>query len=418
MRTTNGLLKTSMLLGFFAVMPSTGCIAPTVVGGNNDTSSSSSDTTSVMSSVGGGPATNAVAIRAGSTWGSGGGSPATSVVATSVGVGGSGGGFPMTAGAGGAPQMTSASGAGGSMTAGVTVGTGSSMSGVGGASMTSGVGGAPDMTSGVGGGPSYDPDTLFLEIDSNPITCLDPNSLDDAMACADGTHVHIELPPAAQAVGAYHFNDGSGVTVFGSIALPDCGGGGGNFFDEVNVLAITPTSITVQITGVISTDGYDPNGLYIIPRCEPGAVAPTSGIAIHPSDLPQGTGGSTSVGTGGAPPSTTDLILVVQDENATDVAAVCSDPFGVDCSTAGWEVSFTLPLDKQVPGIYSLEDLNATSGEWDQGCNSGGGGSFWGGSVEVKSVGPMGIVARFLGDLQGHDILTTSDIFYARCDQN
>lgn len=418
MRTTNGFLKTSMLLGFFAAMPSTGCIAPTVVGGNNDTSSSSDTTSSVMSSVGGGLATNAVAIRAGSTWGTGGGS---SVVAT-VGVGG---GFPMTAtGSGGAPMtsgsmtsgvggapMTSGSGGAPGMSTAVSVGSG-----------MSGVGGGPDMSTGVGGAPSFDPDTLYLEIDSNPITCVDWNSLDDTMGCADGTHVRVELPPAAQAVGVYQLNDGSGVNVYSSISMPDCSGGGGNIFDEVNVLAVTPTSLTVQISGIPSTDGYDPNGLYIIPRCEAGPSAPpTKGIAIHPSDIPPTM--STSVVTaGGGPSSDTDLILILHDTDANDPAAVCANPYGAeaDCNAGGWQISVTLPLAYQVPGTYPLMDpnLNASYGEWEPMCSGGGGGSFWGGSIEVKSAGPMGVIARFIGNLDSHQEITQADVYYYPCSQD
>lgn len=423
MRTTNGFLKTSMLLGFLAVLPTSGCIAPTVVGGNNDTSSSSSDTTSTMSgvssSVGGSPATgHAVAIRAGSISGTGGGSM-TSVV--SVGVGGSGGGMDAVA------VVATGSGVGGMSAVG---GAGGGMSGSGGAPMTSGVGGAPpDMTSGVGGGnPGWDPETLFLEIDSNPITCEYPNSLVlGGEMCVSGTHLHIELPPAAQQVGVYHFNDGSGVTVFGEISLPDCGGGGGNFFDEVRVLSVTATAITVQVTGAISTEGFDPNGLYIVPRCEPVEAPPTQGIAIIAANIPS-PGSTTTVtsGTGGAPPSMTDIVLILHDEDATNVGAVCADPYGNDWCTmgkSGWEVSVTLPQMYQVPGTYSLDDpnLNASYGEWQSQpmdeC-SGGGGSFWGGTLEVVSVDLGTITAKFHGMLWSHPELAETTITYARCEQN
>lgn len=421
MRTTNGFLKNSLLLGFLTLIPTSGCIAPTVIGGNNDTSSSS-DTTSTMSgvssSVGGQPGDgHAVALRAGTVMGTGGGGM-TSVV--SVGVGGApdmtsgvGGAPPMTAGSGGAPSMSGAGGA-------------PSMTGSGGAPpMTAGVGGAPpDMTSGVGGGyPGTDPDTLYLEIDSNPITCASPNSLvSGGDMCVSGTHLHVELPPAAQQVGVYHFNDGSGVNVFGSISLPDCGGGGGNIFDEVRVLSVTATAITVEVTGAISTPGFDPNGLYVVPRCEPIDSPPAQGIAIIAANIPD-PGSTTSVGAGGAPPSMTDLVLVLHDTDATDVGAVCADPYGNDFCVngeGGWEISVTLPLMYQVPGTYSLDDpnLNASFGDWQpsgMGECSGGGGSFFGGEIVVKSVTPTAIVAEFQGMIAAHGELLGHEITYARC---
>lgn len=283
------------------------------------------------------------------------------------------------------------------------------------------------MTSGAGGAPSFNPDTLYLEIDSNPISCADPSStvvIGSTPPCNQSSHIHVELPPAAQTIGTYTFNDGSGVNVFTELSMDSCGGGYSNFFDEVRVISVTSTTITVQIVGAMHVDGNDPNGLYVIPRCEPTEAPPTRGIAIHPSDIPPPPNG-TSVGAGGAPPSSTDLVLVLHDHDPVDTAAVCADPYGEEAAcentmVGGWEISVTLPQMYQQPGTYQLNDpnLNATFGEWEPaggGC-AGGGGSFWEGSLEVKSVGGMGIIARFHGPLADHNEITATDIYYAPCD--
>lgn len=245
-----------------------------------------------------------------------------------------------------------------------------------------------------GGGPTIDPDSLVVFVGSSDLTCAAPPStiFDVAGECPDaGAHlVRFTLAPEQQAVGTYSLQSING---FFEEILPNgdgtCGFGGGTFWDgTVEVTAVNADTIELTLSNTMSLSGESVDGDYVVPRCSAGnPPPPPEAIAIRRDELPPIDGGdTTSVTTGGGGFPDDDLFLITGNQ-----APVCDDPFGLPgCEAPGWSVSVVLPAAYQTPGIYSLSDpaLYATFsvGLGSPGECSGGGGSYFDGSIEVIAI--------------------------------
>jgi len=120
-----------------------------------------------------------------------------------------------------------------------------------------------------------------------------------------------------------------------------------------------------------------------------------TGIAMLQSELPDiGSGGGTSSVSSGPEPDPNILHVMI-----SDLTIACRDPYGLDCG-GHWKASFQLPVEWQTPGVYSLEQANGFArGSCDEDpvdC-SGGGGTWWGGTVEISSIDGQHVAGTFTG---------------------
>ena len=116
-------------------------------------------------------------------------------------------------------------------------------------------------------------------------------------------------------------------------------------------------------------------------------------IAMLQSELPDvgSGGGSSSVATGPEPDPNTLHVDI------SDIPIECAMPYGLDCG-GHWKVSFALPVELQHPGIYPLEQINGffmVAGDEDPVDCSGGGGSWWDGTVEITEINDQHVVGTF-----------------------
>ena len=115
-------------------------------------------------------------------------------------------------------------------------------------------------------------------------------------------------------------------------------------------------------------------------------------IAMLSSQITPAGGTGTTVGstsTGGSGVDANTLVLFV-----SDAAQSCADPFQglFSCATPRYQVTIGLPPNLQAVGTYSLNQL-ASMGESDPGDGSGGpnscsggGGSYWDGTITISAI--------------------------------
>jgi hypothetical protein len=139
-------------------------------------------------------------------------------------------------------------------------------------------------------------------------------------------------------------------------------------------------------------------------------------IAMLYSELPSFDGGGegTSVASTGSGPSI--------DPNTLEIFVggqpiACGAPYGLDCGNQ-WTVSFSLPPAYQVPGVYTMQEVNGFASETGPGGGEEcwfGGGSFWDGTVEIFSIDEQQIVGRFTGTSGLFEFNADGDFIAARC---
>lgn len=134
---------------------------------------------------------------------------------------------------------------------------------------SSGTGGAGSgTTTGVGGG--VDPATQFLKFGAGTEapSCAAPNG---SGGCG-GWSASISIAPALFQVGVLPFSDpGVDISVFESMdeGNGQCSGGGGGGFEEgqIEILAISATTVEFVVSGVTPVFESNPNGTHLAIRC-------------------------------------------------------------------------------------------------------------------------------------------------------
>jgi hypothetical protein len=121
--------------------------------------------------------------------------------------------------------------------------------------------------------------------------------------------------------------------------------------------------------------------------------APEDGpaIAMLRSQLPPpsvGDGSSGVTSTGGGPEEDPNTLFVFISNSS---AQYCADPLSTTsngCSAPVFQVSIALPVALQAVGTYSLDQLGFASFSAPEGGNicSGGGGSYWDGTIEITAI--------------------------------
>jgi hypothetical protein len=155
------------------------------------------------------------------------------------------------------------------------------------------------------------------------------------------------------------------------------GGSGGNGGSGgVDVGMTTGTSFTTGDTGSSS-------GSTTPPTNDGPAIAMLRSELPAPTP-PDGSSGVTTTG-GGPADDPNALFLFV-----ANVGQSCGDPFAAlsGCSKQEYQVTIVLPTALQAVGTYPLDQL-ATAGESEPeggGVCSGGGGSYWDGTIQITAI--------------------------------
>lgn len=168
--------------------------------------------------------------------------------------GGNGGAIDGTGGAG-AGTVSSVS-TGGSATSTAIALLESEMSDIG-------AGGGDTGSTGVGGS-NIDPNTLHVFVNDLPVACQNPY---DGTPCGNHWSVSFMLTPEMQQPGTYSMEAVNGFFGISFDGRPDCGGGGGSFWDgEVQIASIDATGVSATFIGT-STLEFDANGSFTAVRC-------------------------------------------------------------------------------------------------------------------------------------------------------
>lgn len=157
------------------------------------------------------------------------------------------------------------------------------------------------------------------------------------------------------------------------------GGGGGN---------------DTTTTGVVMTSGGGSDG---------GSALPNDGPAIAmlyselPSFDPQS--GSAVCTGGGNAIDPSSLYLFVSNS-----AQACANPFAGSgsCATLSYQLSILLPPSLQVLGSHSLNEIGylSVSEPGGSGTCSGGGGSYWDGTIDITSIDSTHVTFTLAGTAQ------------------
>ncbi len=168
------------------------------------------------------------------------------------------------------------------------------------------------------------------------------------------------------------------------------GGGGGEDTTTSGGGVYSATSSGIMTSGSGVEDGGMP-----LPNDGPA-------IALLYSELPAETDptGSSAVATGGG--NTIDpnsLFLFV-----TNGAQACANPFAYSagCAAPRYQVAILLPPNLQAVGTYPLNNL-ATMSVTEPGGNntcSGGGGSYWDGTIEITAIDATQVAFKLAGTAQ------------------
>jgi hypothetical protein len=375
MKTSTIALISSSVLGLVA-----GC-GSVVIGGNDDATGGSGTGGAGGASVGGGQASLAIALFEDELPIYDGGESSS----VAVGAGGA-----MTVGTGvGGYGSGGANPTGGGTTVGTSVGAGGAQTSV--ASSTVGSG---------GGGPVPNPDNLHVFIGSEAQLCADPFAGPECPP--GGFKISFQLSPDQQELGVYSLQDLNGFTEQSGFDGQGCWFGGGSFWDgTVEVIDINASTLTVRLDGTSSFEpGVDLDGTYVVDRCGQG-TSNESALAMFRYQIPgssttsgSGSAQSVTVGTSGGPEGD-DLMLFVNSSGGS-----CGDPIHTECGDDSWSVTVGLPAAYQALGTYSLSDpalqstFSVTFNDADPEACSGGGGSYFGGEIEVLSLDSSTVTFR------------------------
>jgi len=170
-----------------------------------------------------------------------------------------------------------------------------------------------------------------------------------------------------------------------------------------------------QMAGTTGTAGQGQGGMASSTASTGGqGGAAVDGIALLYSQFPvdPGTGGTgnSSVATGGGPDPNT-LFVLISDPGAS---ATCADPYSYPCDNH-WQVSVGIPPAYQKVGTLQLSDPQFLSYySISLTCNSGGGGSFDSGTMEILSIDATQVTVRFQ-NTDTFDIDANGDHVASRC---
>ncbi len=170
----------------------------------------------------------------------------------------------------------------------------------------------------------------------------------------------------------------------------------------------TGTPMTSAVTtgpGTTGSGSTTTGGGPTIPRGTPTALVIRYGDIPDPGIPP--TGGSSAT-TGGGPAIDPDTPFVVIGSNSP----TCANPWGqLHCAT--WRVMIGIPSDLFKPGVLSLSDTRMGIDRGGGDC-SGGGGSYFQGSIEILDVGADTVKVR-LSDTFKFDFDADGDYDVAIC---
>jgi hypothetical protein len=248
-----------------------------------------------------------------------------------------------------------------------------------------GQGGSPSTTSssssqGTGGsGPVHGTDLAVVNGDKLEVTLASYDQVcasDATPGCgpAASWKVTFDLPVASLTPGSVvTMKDAQGFEGGTDAQDPQnpgfCGGGGGTYWDgAIEVVSVDDTSVKLHLTGTspILFGGGNMDGDHTVLLCGPKPPPPhalTSAIATGP-----------------------DSAVTLHVEN---LPSTCSDPDNdlAGCSVEHAGVSIQLGPGMLTPGVYPLDHI-ATFSDWAPDANaqcSGGGGSYWSGTIEILS---------------------------------
>lgn len=121
-------------------------------------------------------------------------------------------------------------------------------------------------------GEAIDPDTLYIFLSSQQLTCADPLA---SLDCGQQWDVTIAVPPALQQVGSLSLDNPDLISVFGATGPGagdlDSGGcyfGGGSYMDgTLEIVSIGADSVTIQLSNTMDFE-FDADGAYEVPLCD------------------------------------------------------------------------------------------------------------------------------------------------------
>lgn len=215
------------------------------------------------------------------------------------------------------------------------------------------------------------PGTLVLKLTNGEGFCQSPWL--DGIDCAGGWEVDIPLPPSVQFEGA-------------TVNLADLGdlGGGATFRDsgpgegdscqleeggltgQLEIVSISPTSVTVRLSGASpSLDGFEEE--LTLTRCQNPELPQQAVVlraqqvaALYPNRDTEFPGGGDGLQEDPAPPEPPEPLHVFVDLTDPSIGAVCEDPLGVlgGCDVDRLTLEIVIGIDAQFPGGFDLSPLN------------------------------------------------------------
>ncbi|MFO0615110.1 MAG: hypothetical protein U0414_21140 [Polyangiaceae bacterium] len=152
--------------------------------------------------------------------------------------------------------------------------------------------------------------------------------------------------------------------------IDGCAAGGGSFWEGVIVVSGwdgTGFTLSLEGTSAVLFGSENVDGTYYASLCGDAPPVPSTMTSAVATPLADGT-----------------LQL-----SLSSLPNTCVEPSpGADCSVAAQNVSILLPASMQAPGTYALDGIATFSVSEPSGAGecSGGGGSYWGGTVEVLAI--------------------------------
>jgi hypothetical protein len=277
-------------------------------------------------------------------------------------------------------------------------------------------------------GSAYDDGSIVISLASDALTCSSstPNWI-DITECPDSSHwfVRFRLPPAMQTPGVYDIAQLDSVSQEVNPLPPNgCEAGGGTMLQgTVEVVSIDDENVIVTLAGTSMMNGGNVDGTYEVPFCspptpsnpQPGAV----NAVAHEDDgtyyyEDESTSVVATVGTGGGVEPALALTI-------GNLVNACSANLPA-CDAPGWAVSIKLPSAFQAVGTYSLDNPELSAGfsvtfppSGPDDC-SGGGGSFWDGTISVLSIDAASVTFELSGTAAVFDYGNVDGVYTApRC---
>ena len=195
----------------------------------------------------------------------------------------------------------------------------------------------------------------------------------------------------------------------GNPAQSDCGFGAGTYSGDgtVTVVAASATELTLQIGGTSAEKfiggGFD--GTYVVPICA-GTTPKNDGtaIAMKYGETPGFNATSAAVGsgngscTGGGNFIDAEALMLF----VSNLGQSCADPYHTSqgCIDSRYQVALQIPVGQQATGTYPLQGIGTVtlaSPQNNPGGCSGGGGSYWDGTISITAIDATSVTF----DLQG-----------------